>query len=224
MVHASITRLTTQLGELEASQSYKPSTLNLVNYTLIKLNLLNAEFKTHHYGLINVIQDEETLTKEQDILDKHDDHVADLTARIKLLKASCNASSSSRARQITSCRLSDIQKRVLEVDTAVSQLTTDVEPHLVHQYQEQFTDNKAELADVHLSILSLGLEQGNVMENIISNLEKKLFSCGLQIKKLLYTPTPLTDVPPVSSDHQGVRLPKIDIPTFNGNILNWQTF
>ena len=56
------------------------------------------------------------------------------------------------------------------------------------------------------------------------SLEKEIFECSLKIKKLLYE----SDFPPdslgTSSDGKGVKLPKLDVPTFDGNILNWQSF
>ena len=58
-------------------------------------------------------------------------------------------------------------------------------------------------------------------------LERDMFSCSLDIKKLLFPPTPVRDpTPSVHSkvDSKGVRLPKIDVPKFHGNIINWSTF
>ena len=47
----------------------------------------------------------------------------------------------------------------------------------------------------------------------------------MEIKKLLYSnkdgPSALAD--PVST-YRGVRLPKLDVPTFDGDILKWITF
>ena len=50
--------------------------------------------------------------------------------------------------------------------------------------------------------------------------EKIVFDCSLEVKKLL-----LTHAPPASaSDPKGVKLPKIDVPTFDENLLHWTTF
>ena len=50
-----------------------------------------------------------------------------------------------------------------------------------------------------------------------------MFECSHQIKKLLASRSPGTTAvtPPESS---GVKLPKLDVPTFDGNILNWKQF
>ena len=50
---------------------------------------------------------------------------------------------------------------------------------------------------------------------------QKLFDCSLAVKRLLENrarPTAPT------SSHEGVKLPKLDVPSFDGNILNWKTF
>lgn len=55
-------------------------------------------------------------------------------------------------------------------------------------------------------------------------LEKRLFDCSLQIKELLWShtlahePTPAPTSTP--SDSKGVKLPKFDVSTFDGNIRN----
>ena len=56
--------------------------------------------------------------------------------------------------------------------------------------------------------------------------DKVLFDCSLQLKKLFTLPNPISDPLMESSATMvtGVKLPKIDVPTFNSNILNWQTF
>ena len=57
--------------------------------------------------------------------------------------------------------------------------------------------------------------------------DKVLFDCSLQLKKLLFTlPNSISDPLMESSATMvtGVKLPKIDVPTFDGVILNWQTF
>lgn len=59
------------------------------------------------------------------------------------------------------------------------------------------------------------------------DLDKEIFDSGFHVKKLLFTPParPLDlDSPAEPPRSKGVKLPKVDVPTFDGNILNWQTF
>ena len=39
---------------------------------------LDSDFKTRHFAIIDVLEDEGQLVGKQDILDKHDDEMADL--------------------------------------------------------------------------------------------------------------------------------------------------
>ena len=67
-----------------------------------KLDALDSEFRTHHHALIDIIDDEEALSTEQNILDDHDDFVADLSAHIKRFINACTPASDSPTRKIAS--------------------------------------------------------------------------------------------------------------------------
>ena len=81
-------------------------------------------------------------------------------------------------------------------------------------------DYKKELGEVRSSLLSVDLDDEDELNQRLSDLEKELFDCSLSIKKLLKSST--HDSPAI--DGKGVKLPKLDVPTFDGNILNWRTF
>jgi len=72
VVRASITRLTKRLRDLEKDAT-NPITLDLARGLTRKLEGLDADFRTHHHALIDLIDDEGTLQEEQAILDEHDD-------------------------------------------------------------------------------------------------------------------------------------------------------
>ena len=226
VVRASITRLNTRLKDLE-SKIHESSTLSLAHRMSQKLESLDGDFKTHHYALIDEIDDaeEETLAKEQDTLDQHDDDIATLAVRIEQLVATCNSASDSGARKIASRRLAHLKSNLSAVNSAVTSLTVDsAERHLLHQYQEQLSNFKKELADIRYNLLSLGLKEGDDLLTMVNGLDEEIFGCSLQIKKLLLFPNPTSGSLSTSSDGKGVKLPKIDVPTFDGNLLNWQTF
>ena len=85
---------------------------------------------------------------------------------------------------------------------------------------------KRDLADFRNSLLSMELEEGDELLALHATLEKRFFDCSLQIKELLrphthaHDPTP----GPAHSGTKGVRLPKLEVPTFDGNILKWKCF
>ena len=123
-------------------------------------------------------------------------------------------------------RLSYLKSNLLSIETAFLALTPEsAELHLLHQYQEQLSDSKWELGEIRQTAFSLGAEE---VETSVNAMDKDVFDCSLQLKKLLFTltpgviPNPSTESPATITS--GVRLPKIDVPTFDGNILSWQTF
>ena len=58
----------------------------------------------------------------------------------------------------------------------------------------------------------------------MSDSDAMLFDCGLRVKKLLYPSNLPSEIPSESTDNKGVKLPKFDVPTFDGNLINWQSF
>ena len=70
------------------------------------------------------------------------------------------------------------------------------------------------------------LEEGDELLALHATLEKRFFDCFLQIKELLRPHTHAHDPPPgpAHSGTKGVRLPKLEVPTFDGNILKWKCF
>ena len=54
--------------------------------------------------------------------------------------------------------------------------------------------------------------------------KEKSLIVHLQVKMLLCASSHKTDSPTSSSDGKGVKLPKLDVPTFDGNILHWRSF
>ena len=56
--------------------------------------------------------------------------------------------------------------------------------------------------------------------------EQLLFDCSLKVKELLAqstTPTSSSSTH-TPSESTGLKLPKLDVPTFNGNVLQWRNF
>ena len=49
-----------------------------------RIAALNAEFKMHHYNVVDAVESEAALADEQAILDEHDEAVNLLTSRSKL--------------------------------------------------------------------------------------------------------------------------------------------
>ena len=66
------------------------------------------------------------------------------------------------------------------------------------------------------SVLTINLEDSDDLYTSQAELERLIFDNDLIIKKLLVTP--------LVSDSKGVRLPKLNAPTFDGKFTNWILF
>ena len=86
--HASITRLTGRVKELE-SKADQPTTVKVARRLKEKLESLDSEFKVHHLAVVDAINvaDDAALRKEQNVLDKHDDEISALTVCLQKLIA-----------------------------------------------------------------------------------------------------------------------------------------
>jgi hypothetical protein len=90
-------------------------------------------------------------------------------------------------------------------------------------YQEQISEFRRELAEIRDSLLAMGLDDEDKLMEARAGLEKGIFECSLRVKQLLQaTKRPATSS--TMSDSSGIKLPKLDVPTFNGDILTWRTF
>ena len=104
----SITKLSNRIKMLE-SKVHEPSTLDLANQLMPNLKTLDEQFKMQHFLIVDAIDesDEGSLTKEQEVLDRHDDEMSDITLHITQLVRSCNTASDSGTRKTLSRRLID---------------------------------------------------------------------------------------------------------------------
>ena len=54
----------------------QPTTFDLAKRDKDKLESLDSEFKVHHYAVVDILDKDENLAKEQEVLDEHDDTIA----------------------------------------------------------------------------------------------------------------------------------------------------
>ena len=108
---ASITRLTTKLKDLDGKAD-QAATFDLAQGMAKKSDSLDDEFWKHHFQLVEFIDDEEVLSKEQEVLDDHEDDVATLTTGIKQLMVACSISVDSSRRKTSSRKLTQLERNV----------------------------------------------------------------------------------------------------------------
>ena len=75
IARASITWFSTKLQDLERKAD-QAGTFDLAQQMKLKLESLDKDFKTYHYALVDLIDDEATLASEQETLDSHDNEMA----------------------------------------------------------------------------------------------------------------------------------------------------
>ena len=89
---------------------------------------------------------------------------------------------------------------------------------LLKQYEEQISSHEARAIDLSHSILALDGENYDLhVAELDSSVSQVIFDISLKIRRLLSC-TP----PAVQKD--GIKLPKFEGPTFDGNIMNWRSF
>ena len=228
---ASITKLSTRLSEFEAKID-DPMTLGHAQKLLKKLESLDSEFKQQHLMVIDSIPEDDqlddNLAKEQNELDEHDLIVDDLSLRLEKLIQDCSKSSSSGQR-IASRSLTNLYECLSHTSTLIGKLKGAPEEFdALEQYQEQVAEYKAELSDIRHYVLSecTSTESDKLMRSIVIDIDKLLFDIGLSIRKKTVKPSASAakSVSITSTEAKMVKLPKLDVPTFNGNILQWLTF
>ena len=219
VARASLTRLTTRLKELEGNAGGE-RVLDLVQCMSQKLSDLDAEFQTQHRTVIDLIDDDDdALAKEQEILDAHDDLVTELSVRVKQVISASSLSANESSCRIATRKLSHLQKSLNSIASAIGDGSSPPSDMcLLKQYEERTSDINKDLAKVRDD---LELEE---TDKLLDTLENQVLDCSVKIKKLLSPACTKSESSTLPSEHKGVRLPKLDVPTFDGNLLNWRSF
>ena len=96
---------------------------------------------------------------------------------------------------------------------------------LLEQHLEQLGDVKRELSAIYEELIALDLADDHPLVTQHVKLEKLQFDCSYSVKKLLslHVSHPSRSAVPASGGNVS-KLPKLDVPTFNRDILQWQPF
>ena len=82
---------------------------------------------------------------------------------------------------------------------------------------------KGELRSALNELLVMDLDGSDDLCVSPPTLEKEMFNCGLKIKKLLASAHPSSDLNTTTlADGKGVKLPKLNVPTFDGQVVTWR--
>ena len=99
----------------------------------------------------------------------------------------------------------------------------DMDIYTLRGQKERIKDLKQQLQDINNDQISV--EDSEELEDRRANLEQLLYNLKINVDRLAGSkeekpPLMTTGVTEMSS----IRLPRIEIPAFNGNILNWRIF
>ena len=119
-------------------------------------------------------------------------------------------------------RFNDVESNLHLVKEEVTPLTPSpsLDSCLLLQLEEQVGSIRTDLSDITGDILSSKNEDDDLVDKK-DRLRKALFELSLQIKHLLHDQP---SSPSMLESESRVKLLKIDVPTFNGNILHWNRF
>ena len=213
----SVTRLTKKLKDLEG-RAGNPATLAAAQQMKKSLENVDVAFKTHHFSLIELIEADADLEKEQEVLDAHDELVDDLLIRTDRLILSCTVNVDPELRSTTSKRITRLEKTISTVDAEIAKISDPpIDLCLVRQREEQLHGLKQDLNDIGKALVTLDLDDKDELMVRHTALDTKIFEDSLQLKRMIQDSI-------ASTDSRGVKLPKLDVPVFNGNILHWSTF
>ena len=182
--------------------------------------------------IIDAVADDKAAAAEQSELDNHDDGIASLQVRLETLLRSPTISPftlTPDVRIVAERRLDQQDARLFLAKTAVSRLTSSqMDLHMVNLYQEELGEFKKELSEIRNEVLTIFKEGSDDLIGKVLQLDRQLFDLSVIVKCLLYNPDSTealaTSSTVPASKTRGVKLPKIDIPIFNGELLNWQSF
>ena len=110
------------MTELESAT--QPDTLDHARRLSALLPVLSDDFKTHHYAIVDLLDDDTDLDREQESLDKHEDEVAQLAVRLERFVIACS-STDTNLLKIATKRLGHLEKRITSVFDSISSLPPD---------------------------------------------------------------------------------------------------
>ena len=222
VLRGSITRIDTRIQELEDNGA-QPDTFDRAQQLITKLEALDRDFKKLHMQVVDHLDQEEELEKEQLVLDDHDDKVSNQLLRLQKLCDAVKSPVDSPTRNLLSRKLSHLEKLLATAHTAITGIPDeDGDRTLILQYEEHLKTYKSELATIYQEIIEADIPEDDALCRLHSSLEDYIFQCSHRVRKLLSPrETPATTT---HTDVSRVKLPKLDIPTFNGDLLNWKQF
>ena len=225
MVHRSILATEDRIAALEEkevlTESHKQSVIRISKM----LETMCAELKGYHYEIVAGVETDEAATREQEFFDEHQRKTMEFVDRLGELLAKPQPTvptpGSTNNRQVDR-QLDFLADSVRTIRRAIEN-PEFVDMHVLTRYLDEIKNLEGELQALKKDIFSL--EDIGERVRKASDIKGSLFDLGVAISRLMERtkkePSPQVITPPMLA---GVNLPRIEIPTFDGNILNWRLF
>ena len=187
---------------------------------------MSNEFQMYHYEIVDSAESDEAAAQEQEMSDEHQKKIMEFVDRLENILARSQLCVPTPAS--TKDRLIDRQLDVIEGSMKTAQRDLEkpesIDIHVLLDYSHEIKGLEGELQGVMKDVLSLDdfeerLERVSNIKCILSKLRITISRLTEEIKKEPESREAIR-IPMVS----GINLPRIDIPTFDGNILNWRLF
>ena len=130
--------------------------------------------------------------------------------------------------QVADRQLTLLQTKLDSINAAIRDLddTEDDAACSLEEYRDQVTEIKTELTAIVSSLLKSDIHTDDPVMQAQARVDKAAFDCQLVIRKRLRTLTATTakSTEPKASETIATKLPKLELPTFHGDILRWKNF
>ena len=198
-----------------------------------RLENLDKDFRSAHCRVASLFnEDSEGIEKEHSELDRHDDQVAATFLRLqRLISGNDSRTSTSSQEKALSRKLARVERRLAETVEALAGVTEDNKDilPLLEQHKEQLDDVKRELSSIYEELIMIDLPDDHRLVTQHDQLEKVHFNGSHTAKRWIafHTVSSITSSSvstPTSTVDRHSKLPKLEVPCFDGNVLNWQRF
>ena len=165
---------------------------------------------------------EESLAEEQQALDDNDDIVSELNIRIQRLVTLATPPVGTDTKKMVTKQLTLLTSNLKSIEMSINALE-DNEDGLcaLEEHRDQVVEIKKELSGVKTSLLKSDTTTEDPVMQDHTRTEQIAFECLLSIKKRLRSHTSSKTA---SSEATTTKLPKLELPTFYGDILRWKNF
>ena len=233
-MRSSVTRIETKISGWEEKETLTAKDHQSILRTLKWLQELNEEFNGYHYSIVELMDHTGVLAEEQKVLDALENKVEDLMESLEDLVTTEPVmrhvpgigDDRPGVRLVTevehlSRRLDQVHDSLMKVKRVKEDKAIDVCSLKGHEERVKSIDT--DLQVIKRDMLLIGDYKSLADRAATCSLEEASFEIRVAIKRRLKN----INAKSTASKETGlseVKLPKVSVPTFDGNVPNWKNF